>query len=289
MSVKIILEAGINHDGSLAKAKKMIDLAAYAGADFIKFQTFKANDLMIKSAPKAPYQRKNLKNKKSQYEILKKLELSEKDHTELIRHCKKRKIDFLSSSFSIEGLDLLRKLKLKIIKVPSGEITNLPYLKHLGKFRKKIILSTGMSYLSEVEQALKILIKAGTPKKNITILHCNTDYPSLAKDINLNAMTTIKKKLGVKVGYSDHSLGITVPVAAAALGAAIIEKHFTLNKNHYGFDHKASLSPDEVFDMIIKINELYLISFSLLLASLPSYCSPVYFFSSLPCFRMYPL
>ena len=255
MTVKIILEVGINHDGSLTKAKKMIDLASEAGADFVKFQTYKADDLLVKSTPKALYQRRNTKSKKSQYEILKNLELNEKDHIELIKHCKKRKIDFLSSPFSIESFNLLKKLKLRIIKIPSGELNNLPYLKHIGKFKKKIILSTGMSYLKEIQRALNILIKAGTPKKNITILHCNSDYPSPFEDINLNAMITIQKKLGTKVGYSDHSLGITVPIAATALGASIIEKHFTLNKNYYGFDHKASLSPDEVFNMIAKIRE----------------------------------
>ena len=255
MTVQIILEAGVNHNGSLKRAKKMIDLASNAGADFIKFQTFTASDLLIKSAPKALYQKKNLKNKKNQYQILEKIELNKDAHIKLIQHCKKRKINFLSSPFSIKSFNLLNKLKLKVIKIPSGEIDNFPYLKHIGKFKKKIILSTGMSHLFEIEKALKILTQAGTPKKNITVLHCNTEYPTPLEDINLKAMTTIKKKLGVKVGYSDHSLGDLVAVAATSLGASIIEKHFTLSKNFSGFDHKASLSPNEVFKMIKKIRK----------------------------------
>ena len=188
MPVQIILEAGANHNGSLKRAKKMIDLASKAGADFVKFQTFTANDLLVQSAPKALYQKRNSKNKKSAYQILKKLELNEKDHIKLIQYCKNRKINFLSSPFSIKSFNLLNKLKLKIIKIPSGEIDNFPYLKHIGKFKKKIILSTGMSHLEEIKKAIKILTQAVTPKKNITVLHCNTDYPSSLKDINLKAM-----------------------------------------------------------------------------------------------------
>ena len=255
MPVQIILEAGANHNGSLKRAKKMIDLASKAGADFVKFQTFTANDLLVQSAPKALYQKRNSKNKKSAYQILKKLELNEKDHIKLIQYCKNRKINFLSSPFSIKSFNLLNKLKLKIIKIPSGEIDNFPYLKHIGKFKKKIILSTGMSHLEEIKKAIKILTQAGTPKKNITVLHCNTDYPSSLKDINLKAMMTIKKKLGVKVGYSDHSLGDLVAVAATSLGASVIEKHFTLNKSFSGPDHKASLTPNEAFKMIKKIRD----------------------------------
>ena len=253
MKVKIILEAGINHNGSLNLAKKMVDVAAKSGADFIKFQTFKADSVVTKNAKRANYTLKNFKNNLTHYEMLKKFELSEKDHFALIKYCKKKNISFLSSPFSIESFDFLNKLKLNTIKIPSGEITNLPFLKHVGKHKKKVIISTGMSYLNEVKKALQILIKAGTEKKNITVLHCNTEYPSPFRDINLKAMIAIKKKLGVKIGYSDHSLGIIVPIAATAIGASIIEKHFTLSKKLNGPDHKASLSPSEVYQMVDSI------------------------------------
>ena len=255
MPIKIILEAGVNHNGKIAKAKKMIDLASKAGADFVKFQTFVADDLVTNTAPLADYQKKNTKSISTQYKMLKKLQLTGNDHIQLIKHCKKRKIKFLSSAFSIQGFNLLKKLGLKIIKIPSGEINNYPFLKYVGKFNKKIIISTGMSYLNEVKNAVKILIKSGTLKKNITVLHCNTEYPSPLKDINLNSMIAIKKKLGIKVGYSDHSNSRIVPITATALGASIIEKHFTLNKNYLGPDHKASLSPTEVFEMIKDIRD----------------------------------
>jgi len=256
MPIKIILEAGVNHNGSLKKAKKMIDIASKAQADYIKFQTFTADDLVTKTAPKALYQKRNTKKQETQYKMLKKLELSEKDHIKLIKYSNKKKIKFLSSPFSIKSFNLLRKLGLRTIKIPSGEINNYPYLKYIGRFNKKIILSTGMSYLSEVKNAIKILTKAGTNKKNIIVLHCNTEYPSPLKDINLNSMITLKKKLGLKVGYSDHSLGKVVPIVATSLGASVIEKHFTLNKNFSGPDHKASLSPFEVFEMIKNIKEV---------------------------------
>jgi len=250
MKVKIILEAGINHNGSLNLAKKMVDVAAKSGADFIKFQTFKADYLVTKYAKRASYSLKNFKKNLTHYEMLKKFELSEKDHFVLIKYCKKKNIRFLSSPFSIESFDFLNKLKIETIKIPSGEITNLPFLRHIGKHKKKVIISTGMSYLNEVKEALQILIKAGTTKKNITVLHCNTEYPSPFSDINLKAMLAMKKKLGVKIGYSDHSLGTIVPIAATAMGASIIEKHFTLNKKLSGPDHKASLSPSEVYQMV---------------------------------------
>jgi len=253
MKVKIILEAGINHNGSLNLAKKMVDVAAKSGADFIKFQTFKTDFLVTKNAKRARYSVKNFKKKLTQYQMLKKFELSEKDHHILIKYCKKKNINFLSSPFSIESFNFLNKLKVDTIKIPSGEITNLPFLRHIGKHKKKIVISTGMSYLNEVNEALKILVKSGTAKKNITVLHCNTEYPSPFKDINLKAMLTIKKKLKVKIGYSDHSLGTIVPIAATALGASIIEKHFTLNKKLSGPDHKASLSPSEVYEMVNEI------------------------------------
>jgi len=250
MKVKIILEAGINHNGSLNLAKKMVDVAAKSGADFIKFQTFKADYLVTKYAKRASYSLKNFKKNLTHYEMLKKFELSEKDHFVLIKYCKKKNIRFLSSPFSIESFDFLNKLKIETIKIPSGEITNLPFLRHIGKHKKKVIISTGMSYLNEVKEALRILVKAGTTKKNITVLHCNTEYPSPFSDINLKAMLAMKKKLGVKIGYSDHSLGTIVPIAATAMGASIIEKHFTLNKKLSGPDHKASLSPSEVYQMV---------------------------------------
>jgi len=250
MKVKIILEAGINHNGSLNLAKKMVDVAAKSGADFIKFQTFKADYLVTKYAKRASYSLKNFKKNLTHYEMLKKFELSEKDHFVLIKYCKKKNIRFLSSPFSIESFDFLNKLKIETIKIPSGEITNLPFLRHIGKHKKKVIISTGMSYLNEVKEALQILIKAGTTKKNITVLHCNTEYPSPFSDINLKAMLAMKKKLGVKIGYSDHSLGTIVPIAATAMGASIIEKHFTLNKKLSVPDHKASLSPSEVYQMV---------------------------------------
>jgi len=257
MAIKIILEAGVNHNGSLSRAKKMIDIASKAKVDYVKFQTFVADELVTKSAPKANYQKVNTKKKReTQYEMLKKLELSENAHIQLIKHCKKRKINFLSSPFSVKSFNLLKKLGLKIIKIPSGEINNYPYLKHIGKFNKKIIISSGMSNLIEIKNAVKILTSAGTLKKNITVLHCNTEYPSPLKDINLNAMLTIKKKLGLKIGYSDHSLSRMVPIAVTTLGAQIIEKHFTMDKNLPGPDHKASLNPSEVFQMVNDIREV---------------------------------
>jgi len=254
--ITIILEAGINHNGSLKRAKKMIDIASKAKADYVKFQTFVADELVTKSAPKANYQKNNTKKQETQYMMLKKLELSEKDHIQLIQYCKKKKINFLSSPFSIKSFNLLRRLGLKIIKIPSGEINNYPYLKYIGKFNKKIIISSGMSNLIEIKDAVKILTRAGTLKSNITVLHCNTEYPSPIQDINLNAMLTIKKKLGLKVGYSDHSLSRMVPIVATTLGAQIIEKHFTMNKNLPGPDHKASLNPSEVFQMVEDIKEV---------------------------------
>jgi len=251
--IKIIAEAGVNHDGNLYKAKKLIDQASKAGADYIKFQTFSARELSTRLSPKATYQKKYTKKKETQYKMLKKLELSYNDHLMLKKYCKKKKINFLSSPFGISSFNLLNKIGLKIIKIPSGEIDNFPLLKHIGRFKKKIILSSGMSSLSDVSYAIRILNKFGTPKKNITVLHCNTEYPTPLENINLKAMKTIRKKLGVDVGYSDHSLGTIVPVIATALGASIVEKHFTLNKNSKGPDHKASLNPKELKEMVQKI------------------------------------
>jgi N-acetylneuraminate synthase len=226
---------------------------------FIKFQTFKSENLVSKAAKKASYQQKNLKTKEnSQYEMLKKLELSYDDHHNLIDYCKLKKINFLSTGFDLESIDFLNSLKLPVFKIPSGEITNLPYLQKIGSFNKKVIVSTGMCIMSEISNAIKVLEEAGTLKKNITVLHCTTDYPTPFKDVNLNAMLQIKKELKVEIGYSDHTLGIEVPIAAVAMGAKIIEKHFTLDKNLPGPDHKASLEPNELVEMVKSIRNIEL-------------------------------
>ena len=248
--VFIIAEAGVNHNGSAEVAKKMIGAAAKAGADAVKFQTFKAESIVSEFSPKARYQEKITGNKESQFEMIKKLELDLDAHKKLIEYCKKKRIDFLSTPFDLESIELLHNLGLQTFKISSGEITNLPYLRKIGALKKKIVISTGMANLKEVAAALNTLIKRGTPKKNITILHCNTEYPTPYKDVNLKAMQTIKDKFNVKVGYSDHTLGTEIPIAATALGASVIEKHFTLDKNMKGPDHKASLEPDEFRNMV---------------------------------------
>ena len=253
--VKIIAEAGVNHNGSIKLAKKLIDCASKMGADYVKFQTFEADDIATESAPKAYYQKINTRKGETQYQMLKRLELSKKDHVILKKYCKKRKINFLSSCFSISSFNFLHKIGLKTIKIPSGEINNVPFLEHIGKYKKEIILSSGMSSLLEVSKAIKILLEAGTPKKNLTILHCNTEYPTPLQNINLKAMNTIKEKFGVKVGYSDHSEGNIVSIAATTLGASVIEKHFTLNKSSKGPDHKASLNISELKAMIQNIRD----------------------------------
>jgi N,N'-diacetyllegionaminate synthase len=250
MKTFIIAEAGVNHDGSLEIAKKMVDVAVDAGADAVKFQTFSSEKLVSKEAPKAEYQKKKTGENESQLNMLKKLELDVDSHKKLINYCSFKKITFLSSPFDLKSIDLLDKLGLKIFKIPSGEITNLPYLKKLGSLKKRVILSTGMADLREIENALNILTESGTPKDNITVLHCNTEYPTPIEDVNLLAMLTIKEAFKVNVGYSDHTLGIEIPIAAVALGASVIEKHFTLNKGMDGPDHKSSLEPDELKLMI---------------------------------------
>ncbi len=254
----IIAEAGVNHNGSIAIAKKLIDVAAKAGADYVKFQTFKAGNLVSKSARMAEYQVKNLKKDKqdSQYEMIKRLELSDRQHIILLDHCKRRNIKFLSTPFDIESLEFLLSLKMDYIKIPSGEITNLPFLEYVGRKRKNIILSTGMSTLKELKDAISILTKNGTSKKNIIVLHCNTEYPTPFQDVNLRAMNSIAKALSVQIGYSDHTMGIEVPVAAVALGAKVIEKHFTLGRNMEGPDHKASLEPEELKQMVLSIRNI---------------------------------
>ena len=252
----IIAEAGVNHNGSLKLAKKLIDVAASAGADIVKFQSFKVEKLLTKLAPKAEYQSKNSKKKESNYEMIKNLELSYKDHQILISYCNKKSIEFLSSPFDIESINLLIKLKVKRIKIPSGEINNFQYLKTISKFKGKIILSTGMSTFKEVSEALKYLYKNGVKKQQLTLLHCNSSYPTPFEDVNLNVLLEMKNKFKIEIGYSDHSLGIEIPIAAVALGASIIEKHFTLSNNYKGPDHKASLLPQDLKLMIKAIKNV---------------------------------
>ena len=254
--VFIIAEAGVNHNGSIELAYKLIDIAVEAGADAVKFQTFKAENLVTKSADKADYQKQTTDESESQFEMIKKLELDFDIHKKLINYCKEKDIMFLSTPFDHESIDLLNELQLQIFKIPSGEITNLPYLRHIGLLNKKVFLSTGMSNLQEVGDALTVLINSGTLKENITVLHANTMYPTPMEDVNLNAMQTIHKEFGVAVGYSDHTLGIEVDIAAVAMGASIIEKHFTLDKAMDGPDHKASLEPDELKAMVSAIRNI---------------------------------
>jgi N,N'-diacetyllegionaminate synthase len=256
MSVFIIAEAGVNHNGSIDLAKKLIDVASSAGADAVKFQTFKAENLTTRYANKANYQKNLTYQNESQFDMLKKLELSKEMHLELINYSKTKDIKFLSSPFDHESIDLLNNLNLEIFKIPSGEITNLQYLRHIGKFNKKIILSTGMSNIDEVRSALNILINSGTKKNNIIILHANTEYPTPMEDVNLKAMLTIGKELDIKFGYSDHTLGIEVDIAAVAMGASCIEKHFTLDCNMEGPDHKASLEPNQLKEMVNAIRNI---------------------------------
>lgn len=252
----IIAEAGVNHNGDIDLARRLIDAAAAAGADLIKFQTFKAELLATSVAPKAEYQIRYTDKAQSQIEMLSRLEISEKMHYQLIDHCKNRGIDFFSTAFDIPSLDFLASLNFKYFKVPSGEITNLPYLRHMGAFGRPIILSSGMSTLDEIEAALIALEGAGTPRSIITVMHCSSDYPTLMADVNLSAMNTIRNSFGVNVGYSDHTLGIEVPIAAVALGASVIEKHLTLDKNLPGPDHQASMEPYDFAKMISAIRNI---------------------------------
>ena len=256
MSVFIIAEAGVNHNGSIKLAKELIDVAVESGADAVKFQTFKAENLVSKDAQKADYQKQTTDASESQFDMIKKLELDVSAHKELLAYCQEKDIMFLSTPFDHESIDLLSDLGLQIFKIPSGEITNLPYLRHIGSLDKKIVLSTGMSNLKEVGDALNILINAGTSKDNITVLHANTMYPTPMEDVNLNAMLTIQKEFDVAVGYSDHTLGIEVDIAAVAMGASCIEKHFTLDKTMEGPDHKASLEPKELKELVSSIRNI---------------------------------
>ena len=256
MSVFIIAEAGVNHNGSVDLAKQLIDVASDSGANAVKFQTFKAENLVVKNTQKAEYQKQTTNASESQFNMIKRLELDVETHKELIAYCQEKNIIFLSTPFDHDSINLLNDLNLQIFKIPSGEITNLPYLRHIGKLNKEVILSTGMSNLQEVEDALTVLISAGTQKNNITVLHANTMYPTPMRDVNLNAMLTIQKELGVAVGYSDHTLGVEVDIAAVAMGASIIEKHFTLDKTMNGPDHKASLEPEELKSMVASIRNI---------------------------------
>lgn len=256
VSTIIIAEAGVNHNGSIALAKKLIDIAADAGADYVKFQTFKAKNLVSQYVEKAEYQKKSSGGDDSQFEMIKKLELDQDAHEVLIAYCEEKNIQFLSTAFDHRSIDMLEKFDIPFYKIPSGEITNLPYLRHIGRMGKPIIMSTGMSTLNEIKEALEILLTSGSKKDNITILHCNTEYPTPMKDVNLKAMLTIKEKFDISIGYSDHTLGTEVSIAAVALGAKVIEKHFTIDRKMEGPDHAASLEPKELKEMINSIRNI---------------------------------
>ena len=252
----IIAEAGVNHNGSLELAFELIDAASDAGADVVKFQTFKAENLVTQSAAKADYQLGTTDVQETQFEMIKKLELSYDMHLKLISRCKEKSIRFSSTGFDTSSVDVLIELGVDFLKVPSGEITNLPYLRHVGSKRLPIILSTGMCTMQEVASALEVLVKAGVRKHDITVLHCNTEYPTPIEDVNLLAMLSMNKELVVNVGYSDHTVGTEVPIAAVAMGAIVIEKHFTLDRKMDGPDHAASLEPDELKHMVYSIRNI---------------------------------
>jgi N,N'-diacetyllegionaminate synthase len=250
MKTLVIAEAGVNHNGDPEKARALVDVAAEAGADFVKFQTFSADKLVAANAPKAEYQKQATGAEESQHEMIRKLELTHSMHDDLIAHCAKRGIRFFSTAFDLDSLDYLAGLGLDRFKVPSGEITNLPYLRRMGGYGRPVILSTGMSNMQEIGEALGVLEGAGMKRRDITVLHCNTEYPTPMRDVNLRAMLSIRDHFGVDVGYSDHTPGIEVSLAAVALGATVIEKHFTLDKNLPGPDHLASLEPDELHALV---------------------------------------
>ena len=253
-NVYIIAEAGVNHNGDIKLAKKLNDEAKKSGADAVKFQTFKAEKLVTKTATKAAYQNKNDKSSQSQYEMLKRLELTYDNFRELLQYCEEVGIDFLSSAFDLESIDFLDGLGMNLFKVPSGEITNLPYLKKIAQTGKQVVISTGMSTYGDIEAALDVLYENNA--KDVIVLHCNTEYPTPMNDVNLKAMKSIETAFNVKVGYSDHTIGIEIPTAAVALGASVIEKHFTLDKTMDGPDHKASLNPTELADMVTAIRNV---------------------------------
>lgn len=254
----IIAEAGVNHNGSLELAKQLVDKAVEAGVDIIKFQTFKSEKLVSKSARQAEYQKKNIgtKSDDSQLSMLKKLELSEQDHKELMTYCKQKGIKFFSTAFDMDSIEYLHSLNLGLWKIPSGEVTNYPFLKRIASYNERTILSTGMCDLQDVRAAVDALYNNGLSKENLTLLHCNTEYPTPFEDVNLKAMDALRKEFGVEVGYSDHTNGIEVPIAAVALGASVIEKHFTLDRNMEGPDHKASMEPDELKAMVSAIRNI---------------------------------
>lgn len=254
----IIAEAGINHNGDINMANEMIEAAAAAGADYVKFQTYKTEKLVSRNTLLAEYQKKNLNSNKnvSQFDILKKYEFDLEAHLELMKVCHKKGIKFLSTAFDLESIDLLSELNIPLFKIPSGEIINLPYLEKISLTKKPVLISTGMSNLKEIHTALNVFLSNGYAKKDITVLHCNTQYPTPMEDVNLNAMITIADEFGISVGYSDHTLGIEVPIAAVAMGASVIEKHFTLDRNLSGPDHKASLEPLELKKMIDSIRNI---------------------------------
>ena len=254
----IIAEAGVNHNGNLTLAFELVEAAAIAGADVVKFQTFKAGAVASDKAKKANYQINSTCNSGNQISMLRQLELTEVDHNKLIDHCQKIGIEFLSTAFDDPSIDLLNKVNLKRFKIPSGEITNLPYLRRMGGLGKPLILSTGMANLGEIEAALAVLETAGTNRAQITVLHCTTEYPAPMTEVNLRAMQTIGQAFGVAVGYSDHTAGIEVSIAAVALGATVIEKHITLDQNLPGPDHKASLEPKEFASMVRAIRNIEL-------------------------------
>lgn len=253
----IIAEAGVNHNGSIELAKKLVEKAKEAGVDYIKFQTFKASKLVTKAAKQAEYQQKNIgKEGDSQYQMLKKLELSPEEHDILIDYCHQLGIKFFSTAFDFDSIDYLHSLNLGLWKIPSGEVTNYPFLKRIAAYNEPTILSTGMCDMENVRAAVEALYKNGLTKENLILLHCNTEYPTPFEDVNLKAMDALRKEFGVEVGYSDHTKGIEVPIAAVALGATVIEKHFTLDRNMEGPDHKASLEPDELKSMVSAIRNI---------------------------------
>ena len=260
MRTLIIAEAGVNHNGYIDIAKQLVDKAADAGADIIKFQTFKSEKLVSKSAHQADYQKKNIGklSDDSQLNMLKKLELSEQDHIELMHYCQKKGIKFFSTAFDMDSIDFLHSLNLGLWKIPSGEITNYPYLKKIAQYHEPVILSTGMCEIEDISAAMDVLLKYGVKREQITILHCNTEYPTPFEDVNIRAMQEMRDKFHVSIGYSDHTKGIEVPIAAVALGASVIEKHFTINRNMEGPDHKASLEPDELKAMVSAIRHIEL-------------------------------
>lgn len=254
----IIAEAGVNHNGSIEMAKRLIEKAAEAGVDYVKFQTFKSEKLVSRHATKAEYQKANTDGEDSQLKMLQQLELSHSDHLQLIEHCNHCGVKFLSTAFDLDSIDFLASLNLDLWKIPSGEITNLPYLRRIAQKGGQVIMSTGMCTIEDIEMAVNVLISNGTPRENITLLHCNTEYPTPWGDVNLRAMHDIAQRLNLPVGYSDHTQGIEVPIAAVALGATVIEKHFTLDNNLPGPDHKASLEPHALKAMVEAIRHIEL-------------------------------